>query len=215
MDLADAFRRRRMVRSYRPELVDDEVLARILAAGASAPSAGNTLGQHLVVVTAERTRRTIAGLAREDDHVARGLPPWLSRAPVHIVVAASPEAYRRRYTAADKAASVPPDAWPVPYWWLDAGAVVMALLLATTGEGLGAGFLGIHAFAPGLADLLGLPADIEPVGVVTVGHPAGPLVTARRRAHGSVVHRERWGPRVVGTELEGNEVTGADTEPSR
>ena len=32
----------------------------------------------------------------------------------------------------------------MPYWWVDAGASMMLLLLAAVDEGLAAGFLGSH-----------------------------------------------------------------------
>lgn len=191
MDLSEAFRRRRMVRSYRPDPVDPGALERVLAAAASAPSAGHTRGQELVVVTSPRLRREVARLAGEDEHVMRGLDPWLSVAPVHVVVVTSEAAYRRRYAMADKAAVAGPDGWNVPYWWFDAGAVVMTLLLAAAGEGLGAGFLGAHALSPGLDELLGLPASVDVVGIVTIGHPSDASRPVRRRDAPSI-HREGW-----------------------
>lgn len=207
MELADILRRRRMVRSYRPDPVPADVLARVVGAASAAPTAGNSGGQHLVVVTSAETRSALARLAGEDELADRGFPRWLSGAPVHIVLVASPDDYRRRY--ATKRASVPPDDWPVPYWWVDAGGVLLALLLAAVDEGLGAGFLGVHAFDPGLDRLLGLPAGVEPVGLVTLGFPAPGLPTGPPRP-GIGIHREQWtgGPM-------GNGATGRDTSLSR
>lgn len=207
MELADALRRRRMVRSYRPDPVPAEVLARVVAAASAAPTAGNSGGQHVVVVTSAETRSALARLAREDAFADRGFPRWLSGAPVHLVLAASPDDYRRRY--ATKTASARPDDWPVPYWWVDAGGVLLALLLAAVDEGLGAGFLGVHAFGPGIERLLGLPPGVEPVGLVTLGFPAPGLPPAPPRP-GVAVHDERWtgGPM-------GNGDSGRDTSPPR
>ena len=89
-----------------------------------------------------------------------------------------------------------PIEWPVPYWWVDAGAALMAILLAAVDEGLAAGFLGVHS-VPDLADLLGMPEDQTPIGVVTIGHPlpdrrSGSLARGRR-PRATVVHLERWG----------------------
>lgn len=190
--------RRRMVRSYEDSPVEQAVIDRIAAAGLRAPSAGFAQGQTLVVVTDPDTRREIARLAAEPDYVDRGFDPWLSRAPVHIVVCTSKQAYLSRYREADKSGSrlAGCGGWPVPYWWVDAGAVLQNLLLAAVDEGLGAGFLGTHA-VPGLAGLLGIPEDRLPVGVVTVGRPAarqpaGSPAVRRRRAAAEAVRRERW-----------------------
>jgi nitroreductase len=149
-----------------------------------------------VIVTDEGRRREIAALGEEDEYVAAGFDPWISTAPVHIVISVSEEAYRERYREADK---LGPDGeeieWPVPYWWVDAGAALMGVLLATVDEGLAAGFLGVHSF-PGLAATLGLPPDQLPIGVVTVGRGApdrrsGSLARGPRPRE-TVVHRESW-----------------------
>lgn len=189
-------RKRRMVRSYLPDPVDRAVLERIVDAGVRAPSAGFAQGQSFVVVTDPATRAAIAELADEHRYVAAGFEPWISRAPAHIVVCVSVEAYRRRYREPDKGVDV--DDWPVPYWWVDAGASLEALLLAAVDEGLGAGFLGVHRLG-GLQRLLGLPDDVTPIGVVTVGRPAPDRRSGSARRgrlpRWRVVHWQRWGGR--------------------
>ena len=194
MEFRDVVRRRRMVRNYTDDPVDRETIDRIVASGLQAPSAGFSQGQSLIVVTDEETRLAIARLAGEEEYVAKGFAPWISSAPVHIVVCTSEQVYRDRYAEPDK---LGPDGeqirWPVPYWWVDAGASMMLLLLAAVDEGLAAGFLGVHSI-PDLKRLLDIPDDVDPIGVVTVGHAApdrrsGSLDRGRRS---DTVHRERW-----------------------
>lgn len=168
MEFREVVARRRMVRAYREEPVPRESLLRILDLARRAPSAGFSQGQRFVVLTDAATRRAVAELAGEVRYVERGLPAWLSRAPVHVVVCADEGAYRARYRAPDKEDGPP---WPVPYWQVDAGASLMLVLLAAVDEGLAAGFLGIHR-VPGLASLLGIPGGVHPLGVVTLGYPA-------------------------------------------
>lgn len=185
-----------MVRTYRAMPIDPAAVDRILDAAWRAPSAGYAQGVELVVVTSEAGRRRLAARAHEADFLARGFDPWLSVAPVHIVVACDPDAYRRRYTEADKTGSTPPDEWDAPYWWVDAGAVLMTLLLAAEDEGLAAGFLGSHAFDD-LAAATGIPSGFETIGLVTVGHAAKPTRkrTGRRKRRPlmEVEHSETWG----------------------
>ena len=194
MDFADVLRGRRMVRNYLDAPVDPAALDPIVEAGVRAPSAGFTQGQSFVVVTDPDGRRAIAELAGESGYVERGFDPWISRAPVHIVVCVSESAYHRRYQEADK---TDPDGreieWPIPYWWVDAGASMMGILLAAVNEGLGAGFLGVQSFE-GLAEHLGIPPDTSPIGVVTIGHPAPDRRSSSldRGRRPGVVHRERW-----------------------
>lgn len=201
MDFHDVIRQRRMVRNYTDDAVDPAAVDRIIDAGRRAPSAGFSQGQYFVVVTDPTTRRAIADLAAEADYVAAGFDPWISRAPVHLIVAVSEADYHRRYREPDKLTREGEEIdWPIPYWWVDAGATLMLVLLAAVAEGLAAGFLGVHSI-PGLRQLLGMPEEVTPIGVVTVGHPApdrrsGSLQRGRR-SPGAVIHRERWasGPR--------------------
>lgn len=172
MHLHQVIAGRRMVRRYRADPVAAGAVERIVRAALRGPSAGFSQGLRLVVVTDHERRRAVAEICGEADHVARGRPPWLSLAPVHIVVGVRPDDYRERYAEADKATSVSPDDWATPFWWVDAGAALMLLLLAAVDEGLGAGVLQI-ADPDRLRALLDIPADVEPVCLVTIGHPEG------------------------------------------
>lgn len=196
MEFTDVVGRRRMVRNYTSDPVDENALERIIDAGLRAPSAGFTQGQSFVVVTEADRRSRIAELAGEPEYVAKGFDPWVSRAPVHIVVCVSESAYHDRYREPDKTdASGEETDWPVPYWWVDAGASLMAILLAAVNEGLAAGFLGAQSFE-GLAALLEIPDEVAPIGIVTIGHPAPDRTSsslARGRRPGTV-HREVWTP---------------------
>jgi nitroreductase len=199
MEFRDVVRRRRMVRNYTAEPVDPEALDRILDAGMRIPTAGFSQGVFLVAVTDEDTRREIATLAGEEDYVEMGLDPWISRAPVHIVVGVSSDVYADRYSEEDKGGPDSPLAkaenWKVPYWWVDGGAAMQNLLLAAVDEGLGAGFLGSHRM-PEIKTLLDIPGHVAPIGIVTIGHPApdkksGSLERGRRP---DTIHRDRWQP---------------------
>jgi nitroreductase len=185
-----------MVRNYTDEPIANEVLARIAEAGLRAPSAGFSQGMALVVVTDEATRLGIAELAGETEYVANGFDPWISRAPAHVVLCLSEAAYHRRYQEPDKLDEDGKEIeWPIPYWWVDAGAAMMAVLLAAVDEGLAAGFLGVHSI-PGLQSLLEIPADFTPIGIVTIGRGledrrSGSLRRGWRPVS-HVIHWQRW-----------------------
>ncbi len=196
MEFAEVLAKRRMVRNYTGESVDPETLRRVASSALRAPSAGNSQGFAVVVVTEPERRAHIAKLANEDAYLAMGLDPWISRAPAHIVVAVSEKVYRDRYAEPDK---LGPDGeqidWPIPFWWVDAGAAMMAVLLAAVDEGLAAGFLGVHSI-PDLSSFLGLPADMAPIGVITVGYPApdhkSPSLKRRKKTANELVRFESW-----------------------
>jgi nitroreductase len=176
--------------------VDREAIERIVRAAKRAPSAGYTQGQYLVVVTEPATRRAIAELSNEAEYVAEGFDPWISSAPAHIVVCINEHDYHRRYQEPDKLDEAGNEIeWPVPYWWIDGGAALMLVLLAAVDEGLAAGFFGFHRMS-GLNGLLGIPPEVAPLGVVTIGHPApdrrSSSLNNRRKPLSRIAHWERW-----------------------
>lgn len=190
MEFGEVLRRRRMVRRYTADPVDRAALDRIAAAAIAGPSAGWAQGISAVLVTDPEQMAAIAIACGEASYVARGFDPWISSAAAHLVLCVEPEVYRDRYSQPDKDPSV---LEAVPWWWVDGGAALMAVLLATVDEGLAAGFHGGHGAEP-LRELLGIPAAVELLGVVTIGHPAPDRRSAsldRGRRPGTI-HDETW-----------------------
>ena len=205
MEFREILQRRRMHRSFLPDPVDREAIERIASTIRRAPAAGYSQGQSVVVVTEEATRRAIAEACDEQYYVGRGWPPFMSTAPVHFVPCVRERLYHERYRQQDKLAESGglETRWPVPYWFVDAGAVMMLILLAAIDEGLAAAFFGHPEQDSALPPLLGLPDDAVPIGVAAVGKPApDPFAEQgtkafreRRRPMAEVIHWERWGGR--------------------
>lgn len=197
MEFKEVLARRRMVRNYTEAPVEPASLERIAAAALRAPSAGNSQAVAVVLVTDPALRGEIARLADEPAYVEMGFDPWISKAPAHVVISVSEKVYRDRYSEPDKLGDDGSEIeWPIPYWWVDAGASMMAVLLATVDEGLAAGFLGVHS-VPDLSALLGIPDAFRPIGVVTVGHPApdrrSGSLDRPKKTPDDVVFANRWG----------------------
>jgi nitroreductase len=196
MEFHDVIRKRRMVRHFKPDPIAPEALERILDLSRRAPSAGNTQGQTLIVVTDPETRKAVGEICGEREYAGRFKHNWISEAPVQIIACTSENAYRDRYSEPDK---VLPDGsvieWPVPYWYLDIGCTVMILLLAVVNEGLAAGYTGTHRIDD-LKNLLGIPEDVMPVGVIPIGYPdkdvKSPSLKRGRKPLEDFVRRERW-----------------------
>ena len=196
MDFTDVIHKRRMVRNFAADPIPVDALERILDAARRGPSAGFTQGQDFVVVTDTATKQQIAQLCGEERYVQKGFDPFVSGAPVLIVPCTTENAYHRRYQQPDKINKDGSEIeWPVPYWFMDVGCAVMLLLLAVVNEGLAAGFAGAHELAA-LRALLDIPAEVTPVGVVPIGHPApdkrSPSLKLGRRPQRDVVHHEKW-----------------------
>lgn len=190
MELAEALRRRRMVRRYTDTPITPDAIDRIVAAGLSAPSAGFAQGVSIIAVTEPARIVAIATACGEAEWVHRGFGPWLSTAPAHLVICIEPEVYRNRYAEADKDSEV---LATNPWWWVDGGAALMAMLLATVAEGLAAGFQGGHRTGS-VRSLLGIPDDVILLGIVTVGHAAPDRRSSSldRGEREGRVHRETW-----------------------
>ncbi len=196
MQLSEAVHRRRMVRNFTADPVDSDALDRMLDLARRAPSAGYTQGQSFIVVTDPDTRRQMARLCGEEMYTSSGYAPWISIAPVLVVPCTSEAAYHRRYQEKDKIGEDGSEIeWPIPFWFMDAGCSVMLLLLGVVDEGLGAGFAGILEM-DAFRELLGIPAEVTPVGVIPIGHRApdkpSPSLKRGRKPTAQVIHRERW-----------------------
>ena len=196
MEFREVLANRRMVRNYTDAPVEAAAVDRVVDAARRAPSAGFSQGQRFIVVTDAVARGAIAEAADEGEYVANGFDPWISSAPVHVVVCVREDDYHERYREPDKLSGGAEIEWPVPYWWVDAGAALMLVLLAAVDEGLAAGFVGFHAL-PTIKQRLGIPEDVTPIGVVTIGHPAPDRKSSSlkrgRKSKEQVVYADRWG----------------------
>src|ERR1041385_8655186 len=203
MDFRELLKQRRMVRHYDPEPVPRETLERIARTVRRAPSGGYSQGQRLLIVTDADKRARIAKLLREDEWVAQGREPWLSVAPAHVVVLAREQDYHDRYNEPDKLAVTGgvEIEWPAPFWFVDAGAAMMLLLLAAIDEGLAAGVYGVTVpEMQAFKQLLAIPDEVAVVAGVTVGKPlpdpnasrSSSRLSQRRRSLEEVVRWERW-----------------------
>jgi len=192
-----------MVRHYAPDPIPRDTIERIVRTVRRAPSGGFSQGQRLVVVTDAPTRARIADLLHEEEWVADGREPWLSVAPVHIVVLTREQDYHDRYNEPDKLAQTGgiEVEWPAPFWYVDAGAAMMMLLLAAIDNGLAAGVYGVTVpELQAFKDLLGIPDDVHVVAGVTIGRPrpdpkasaSSSRLTQRRRDLDEVIRWEHW-----------------------
>jgi nitroreductase len=196
MEFVDVVRKRRMVRNFSSQPVDPQQIERILELARRSPSAGFTQGQSFIVVTRPDLKQAIAALCHEEEYVQDGFDPFISGAPALVVPCTSELAYHRRYQEADKVDESGHEIdWPVPYWFMDIGSAVMLVLLGAVNEGLVAAFAGAHDLQA-LRDLLGMPPEVTPMGVIPIGHPApdkrSPSLKRGRKLLPEVVHYERW-----------------------
>ena len=150
-EIIDLILRRRSIRKYTAEPVSRADITRLLQAAMAAPSASNRRPWEFVVVTdPSRLQR-----------LRQGLVLGHYDAPAAIVV------------CGNKRRALP--AFAQAFWIQDCSAAAQNILLAATGLGLGAVWVGVHPIGPfvyHVAKSLGLPRYVTPLGVIYVGHPA-------------------------------------------
>jgi nitroreductase len=199
MDLREILKRRRMVRHYTGEVVPRETLDRIVATVRRAPSAGFSQGQRLLVVDDPGLLADLATLAGGSDDP--DLEPWFPSAPAHVLVLTREADYHERYRSDDKLQDGKEIEWPVPFWYVDAGATLMLVLLAAIDEGLSAGVYGVPVEQdPAWRALLDIPDELRIVAGVTVGRGAPDpgwsgktsRATQRRKRLDEIVKWNRW-----------------------
>ena len=195
MEVAEAIRKRRAVRTYTDRPVDDEVLDRILRLALRAPTGGASTWSFLVVREPDR-RRAIADLvidggaryfgimrpqrdASDEEHAewARGYAEQVMStyrvAPVWILGLLVPRGYPAEMEEGGHLDDV-----------ISLAFAFENLMLAARAEGLGT--VPTTAFQrfekDRLREIVGLPDDIDPAIVSPLGHPGRGRRAWRRRS---------------------------------
>ena len=171
MDVFEAFERRHSVRSFRPDPVPQEILERIVRAASLAPSAMNEQPWRFYVTTGETRRQVGEAMAQGTTHLEEFIDvlgpelhaqavQWYSElgdAPV-VIVCTMPKAVDE-------------------FWQLNTqlsiGAAIQNILLAATGQGLGACNITFSFYVRDeLARTLDIPDDRVIAAIVAIGYPA-------------------------------------------
>lgn len=162
---------RKSVRQFTSDPVSEKQVETLLRAAMAAPTAVNYQPWRFVVVT-ERA---------ELDEISEILPyaKMLKQAPLAIIVCGE-------------------TTWMGgignPYWQQDCAAATENLLLAAEALGLGAVWTGVYPnedLYPKLHDYLNLPANIQPLCCIPVGHPAG-KTQPRDKWKPENIHYGKW-----------------------
>jgi nitroreductase len=150
MDLMEAIRTRRSIRTYKPTPIPEDALKEVLNAARLAPSADNAQPWKMVVVRDEQTKRKLAAASNGQKFIAQ--------APVVIV-----------------ACGLPGEAYPSVGGYMsseiiDVSIALDHLTLAAHERGLGTCW--IAAFKEEkVRTLLGIPEDVKVVALTPLGYP--------------------------------------------
>jgi nitroreductase len=169
MEALEAVTTRRSVRRYKDQAVPKELMDDLLKAAMNAPSAGNEQPWFFVVI---QDRKILDEIPNRHPHADA-----VKNAPAAIVVCADPRTCREKD------------------WWVqDCSAATENVLIAAHGKSLGAVWLGVYPKedrVKGLKELLGLPEELIPFSIISVGYPAEKK-PYESRYQSSRVHYNRW-----------------------
>jgi nitroreductase len=158
MQVQEAMKKRKSVRSYLDKPVEKEKIDKILEAAQIAPSARNSQEWRIIVVTDKDVRRRLAEAARNQMFVAE--------APVVFVCCA--ETDKANMTCGHSRYTV------------DCSIAVDHMMLAAVEEGLGTCWIGAFTQEP-VRKLLDIPKDIEVFALLPTGYPTDPAAAEKRR----------------------------------
>jgi nitroreductase len=153
------------VRQYQDRPVPDEVVRKIVEAGRLTGSSRNGQPWHFVVVRDRERLRELGARARTG--------PYTAEAALAIVVAVEHES---------------------PYGMSDGSRAIQSMMLAAWEEGIGSNWVGFNNL-PEVAQLVGVPAGWDVIGLVPFGYPTRRLGKGKknRKALTEVASAETWG----------------------
>jgi nitroreductase len=178
MDIFEAIRQRRSIRSYTDKEVTEEEIKILLEAAIRAPSACNRQTWRFVIV---RKPETIEILYRAASYSTQH-QTFVKKAPVIIVVCADLRPYKRTaYRARGESLFV----------LQDTAAAIQNLLLAACALNLGACWVGLIDEEI-IRQTLRVPKDIRPVAIIPLGHTKSRSKPTARKPLEEVVYRESF-----------------------
>ncbi|MFY9176432.1 MAG: nitroreductase family protein [Caldicoprobacterales bacterium] len=165
----NAIFKRRSIRKYTDQVIPEEHIEQLLRAAMAAPSAWNQQPWHFVVIDHKKILNEIPKF--------HPYSKMLTEASHAIVVCC--DVNTERYNE---------------FWVQDCAAATQNILLMATELGIGSVWLGLYPNqerVQKLKELLGLPDNIIPFCIISLGYPAESKGPANRFDAGRI-HRNKW-----------------------
>jgi nitroreductase len=166
MEVFDAVRTVLAVRAYQDKPVPTDLIRRIVEAAHLTASSRNGQPWHFIVVQDRDKLKRIAPLAKTG--------PYIDQAPVAVVVAYEKDSI---------------------YGVSDTSRAIQSMVLTAWSEGVGSNWVGFDGTLGDVSTALGLPDNLQLVGVLPFGYPVKKLGKGKknRKPFVEVVHSERFG----------------------
>jgi nitroreductase len=169
MNVQDAIRARRSIRSYKNKPVEKDKLDRVLEAARLAPSANNRQERRFIVVQDARTRQELADAACGQSFVGA--------APVVIAACATESSHIM--------------ACGQPAYTVDVTIAVDHMTLQAVEEGLGTCWIGAFDEVS-VKQILGVPDTVRVVSLLPLGYPEHVPAPTPRKAAEKLVAFDTW-----------------------
>jgi nitroreductase len=170
MNVVEAIRKRRSVRSYLDKVVEEEKLNAVLEAGRLAPSASNRQEWRFVVVRDGEVRRKLGEAANEQSFVGE--------APVVIAACAVTDGH---------VMSCGQLCYPI-----DVAIALDHISLAAVEQGLGTCWIGAFNEVK-VKEILGIPEKVRVVELMPLGYPVTQAVEEKNRlSFSKIVKYDHW-----------------------
>ncbi len=170
MNVTEAIKKRRSVRSYQDKELEQEKLERVLEAARLAPSAKNFQEWRFIVVKDKKTRKKLA--------VAANNQTFVGQASVIIVCCAETDNYIMRCGQLT---------YPI-----DVAIAIDHMTLKAVEEGLGTCWIGSF-YEDQVKKILEIPEDIKVVELLILGYPVDKVEKIKHRLSlEEIVMYEKW-----------------------
>ncbi len=164
MNLQEALKTRRSVRTYSNEVPSQELIEKVIEMACYAPSAHNQQARTFFLIAKAEDRNFLGEVMEFGKMIPQA--PWTVLAAYDTSSLRSPEFIQQ-----------------------DMGAAMQNLLLASHAEGLGAVWVGLYpheAEMQAIHQHFQLPESIVPFALVAIGKPAGELREKRLKTEGKI-----------------------------
>ena len=171
MDQLNLIKKRKSIRAYKSDIVNEEDIYNLLEAARWAPSAGNKQPVEIVIVkSVEQKEKLIDGAYGQK---------FIGQVPVVFVICANLDRSRERY--GERGATL--------YAVQDAAAATQNILLMATALNYGTVWVG--AFDEKIvSSILKLPKNVRPLAIIPIGRAAQDPSPRPRREIDEFVHHE-------------------------
>jgi nitroreductase len=173
MNVFEAIKERRSIRSFKEQDVKEEDIEMLIEAARWAPSAGNIQPWEFIIVRRHELKKELAEAAFGQ--------AFVEEAPIVIVVCADENRSFQGYSVRGKTL----------YCIQDTAAAIQNIHLTAHSLGLGTCWIGAFSEEE-TAKILKVPNGVRPVAIVPIGYPAESPAPRNRRPINQIIHYEAF-----------------------